>query len=84
MSKKSNGKSAKPAKRKSLCERCGHLARASVKVTEPPSWAHKAGTIGLPRKGEPPHRPMTPQEAFECAKEAGIIDDDGNLMPRYQ
>nr|WP_297524541.1 hypothetical protein [uncultured Roseateles sp.] len=82
MSKKSNGKNTKPAKRKSLCERCGQVAKASVKVTQPPSWAHKVGTFGLPR--EDSLKVHSPEVAFELAKKAGIIDDEGNLMPRYQ
>ncbi|WP_431048423.1 hypothetical protein [Roseateles sp. L2-2] len=81
MSKKSNGKAAKPAKRKSLCERCGQVAKASVKVTEPPSWAHKAGDFSLLRTKR---RALSLEEARECAIAAGIIDHDGNLMPRYQ
>ncbi len=84
MSKKRSGKSEKRTGRKLLCERCGQVARASVKVTSSPSWVHKAGTLGLPRAGEAPHRPLSFEEAFQCAREAGIIDEDGNLMPRYQ
>jgi hypothetical protein len=81
MSKKSNGKTAKPAKRKSLCERCGQVAKASVKVTEPPSWAHKAGDFSRLHEDR---RRLSLQEIRECAVAAGVTDSEGNLMPRYR
>lgn len=78
MSKKRNGK---PAKRERLCERCGLVAKTSVKVGQPPSWLHKVGDFSKPREVR---RALSLQEIRDCAVAAGITDAEGNLMPRYR
>lgn len=84
MSKKRKGRRPKRDGRAARCAICGGLAKASAKVKGSREWAQKAGTIGLPREGTPPRRRMSPEEAFECAKAAGIYDEDGNLTPTYR
>ncbi len=81
MSKKRNGKKATRVAA-SACERCGCVARASVMPKSIPNYDHKLGTIGLPSEDD--LRPVGPAMAFQLAKLAGIVDEDGNLMPDYQ
>lgn len=83
MSKKRKKQMRRPSS--AMCERCGQVARTSVPLPiTGASFAHKLGTIGLPRVYENVTKPVGAEIAFKLAIEAGIIDEDGNLTPEYQ
>jgi hypothetical protein len=83
MSKKRKKQMRRPSS--AMCERCGQVARTSVPLPiTGASFAHKLGTIGLPRVYENVMKPVDADVAIQLAIEAGIIDKDGNLMPDYQ
>lgn len=64
------------------CERCGYIAKTQVRLRTTESYQNALGRTSLPRPDR--IRPMTPDAAFECAVQAGIFDEQGNLMPRYR